>query len=216
MTAKAKAASNGGLCCYKPIRRCYYSAIMRTLVLLVAMVLIGTAQAQQASSPSASSTRTSAVKDVRSGNDVFGYANVFAGPAFATGGSTQKLAGTAGVTLGLFQAKSRKWGFGTIPVFELGIIGPIPAGRSLDGLFSANGVFTTTVPHHEAFPFFTAGYTRVFATGHAINFGTGIDLGNRKSDRLIRIEFRDYYLFTSPQQNIVELRMAFGSAFSDN
>jgi hypothetical protein len=191
---------------------------MRTLVLLVALVLIGTAQAQQFGSSSASPNRTTATRDGSNdfGNDVYGYGNVFAGPALATGGSTQKLAGTAGVTLGLFQAKSRKWGFGTTPVFELGVIGPIPAGRSLDGLFSANGMFTTTVPHHEVFPFFTAGYTRVFATGNAINFGTGIDLGNRKSDRIVRIEFRDYYLFTSPQQNIVELRMAFGSAFSDN
>jgi hypothetical protein len=184
--------------------------------LFAIVALIETMQAQQPNSSSASSTTTTATKDVSYDNDVYGYGNVFAGPAFATGGSTHKLAGTAGVTLGLFQAKSRKWGFGTTPVFELGVIGPIPAGRSLDGLFSANGMFTSTVTHHEAFPFFTAGYTRVFVTGNALNFGTGIDLGNRKSDRLIRIEFRDYYLFSSSQQNIVELRMAFGSAFSDN
>jgi hypothetical protein len=195
---------------------------MRTVLKSLVAVLLYTlcmpvAHAQEPHVPSQQTNKASATEGAGyGGGDVYGYVNVFAGPAFPIGDSSVKFAGTAGVTLGTFQAKPLGKSFGTSPALELGVIGPVPGGRDVDGLFSANGVFSTIVPHHEAFPFFTGGYTRVFATGNAINLGVGIDFGRRKSDRIIRIEVRDYYLFTRTQQHILGLRIAFGNIFSDN
>jgi hypothetical protein len=55
-------------------------------------------------------------------------------------------------------------------------------------------------------PFASAGYTRLFGTGNAINFGGGIDY-RLSQTRAIRAEVRDYYSFSSPAQHNVGLRI---------
>jgi hypothetical protein len=148
--------------------------------------------------------------------DTFGYANVFVGPMLNTGGGGTRVGGTSGVTAGLFHVKPLTSGAGVAPVLELGLIGPIPHGHSADGMVSLNGVFETFLPNSNALPFLTAGFTRIFATGNALNFGIGFDHGIGKSDRMIRFELRDYYQVSGTQQHLIVLRVALGSLFSDS
>ncbi len=50
------------------------------------------------------------------------------------------------------------------------------------------------------FPFAAVGYTQMFGTGHAVNFGGGMDIRlNAKSG--VRVEVRDYYGFIPREHN---------------
>jgi len=75
-------------------------------------------------------------------------------------------------------------------------------------------MFANKVPNRSVYPFLTGGYTRMFATGNAVNFGPGVDFG-KDDEHLIRIELRDYYLFTGPQQHVLSLRIGFGKFIAD-
>jgi hypothetical protein len=55
-------------------------------------------------------------------------------------------------------------------------------------------------------PFASAGYTRLFGTGNAVNFGGGIDY-RLSQTRAIRAELRDYYSFSTPAQHNIALRI---------
>jgi hypothetical protein len=55
-------------------------------------------------------------------------------------------------------------------------------------------------------PYVSAGYTRLFGTGNAMNFGVGADYRFRKT-QAIRVDIRDYYSFASPRQHNVALRI---------
>ncbi len=57
-------------------------------------------------------------------------------------------------------------------------------------------------------PFATAGYTRLFGTGNAVNFGGGFDY-RLSQTRAIRVEVRDYYSFSTPAQHNIGLRIGF-------
>jgi hypothetical protein len=63
-------------------------------------------------------------------------------------------------------------------------------------------------------PFATAGYTRLFGTGNAVNFGGGIDY-RLSETQAIRMEVRDYYSFSSPAQHNIGLRIGFVIYLSD-
>jgi hypothetical protein len=63
-------------------------------------------------------------------------------------------------------------------------------------------------------PFATAGYTRLFGTGNAVNFGGGIDY-RLSQIQAIRMEVRDYYSFSSPAQHNIGLRIGFVIYLSD-
>ena len=76
-------------------------------------------------------------------------------------------------------------------------------------------MFANKVPHGSVYPFLTGGYTRMFATGNAVNFGLGVDFGKDEYKRIVRIELRDYYLFTGPQQHVLSLRVGFGKFIAD-
>jgi putative flippase GtrA len=143
------------------------------------------------------------------------YANIFASPAASTGGNITRSTFTGGVTFGQYFARTLGKGINASPQFELGIVGPLPGGYPLDGLASFDVMFANKVPHHSLYPFLTGGYTRMFATGNAVNFGLGIDFGRNEEKRLVRIELRDYYLFTGPQRHIVGLRIGFGKFIPD-
>ncbi|HEY1742102.1 MAG TPA: GtrA family protein [Granulicella sp.] len=143
------------------------------------------------------------------------YANIFAGPAASAGGNITRSTFTGGVTFGQYFARTLGKGINASPQFELGIVGPLPGGYPLDGLASFDLMFANRVPHQSLYPFLTGGYTRMFATGNAVNFGLGIDFGKNEEKRLVRIELRDYYLFTGPQQHVVGLRIGFGRFIPD-
>ena len=141
------------------------------------------------------------------------YENVFTGPSITSRPSTPTF--TTGVTFGQYFANSLGKGAGASPQFELGVVGPIHGGHPVDGLASFGYIFANKIPHHPIYPFLAGGYTRMFVTGNAVNFGVGVDFGKDEFKKLFRIEVRDYYLFTGPQQHVIGLRLALGRFISD-
>jgi hypothetical protein len=63
-------------------------------------------------------------------------------------------------------------------------------------------------------PFASAGYSRLFGTGNAVNLGGGIDY-RLSNTRAVRVELRDYYSFSTPTQHNVALRIAYVIYFRD-
>jgi hypothetical protein len=62
-------------------------------------------------------------------------------------------------------------------------------------------------------PFAAAGYTQLFGTGHAVNFGAGMDF--RLSGKFaLRLEARDYMGFT-PHEHSAAFRVGFRRYFWD-
>ena len=61
-------------------------------------------------------------------------------------------------------------------------------------------------------PFASAGYTQLFGTGNAVNFGGGIDY-RLSNTHAIRTEIRDYYSFSAPAGHNIALRIGLGSTF---
>jgi len=143
------------------------------------------------------------------------YENVFFGPSASLAGSANKATFTGGVTLGQYFARTLGHGITGSPQFELGIVGPLPGGHALDGLVSVDYMFANKLPRRHVYPFLTAGYTRLFVTGNAVNFGLGVDFGKDEYKRLVRVELRDYYVFTGPPQHVLGLRIAFGRFLND-
>jgi putative flippase GtrA len=140
------------------------------------------------------------------------YENLFLGPA---GGSNQSPTFTGGITIGQYFARTMGTGIVASPQFELGLVGPLRGGHPVDGLVSVDAMLANKLAHRHAYPFATVGYTRMFATGNAVNFGFGVDFGKDEFKRIIRLEVRDYYLFTGPQQHVVGLRIGFGKFIAD-
>ena len=85
----------------------------------------------------------------------------------------------------------------------------------LSGLTSFDLMFANKIPRRGLYPFATVGYTRMFVTGNALNFGFGVDIGRNAYQRAVRIELRDYFLFTGPEQHVVGLRIGFGRFIAD-
>lgn len=173
-----------------------------SLTVSIALLLTISAHAQPGRLPNAP---TSSHRDY--GLDC-AYENVFFGPAASLFKPTH-LAGTAGITFGQYAAKPSR--LSASPQFEIGVAGPLPA-HPVDGFVSADYMFASKFPHHDVYPSLTAGYTRFFITGNAVNFGVGADLGTPSP---VRIEIRDYWLLSQPEQHLLDLRIALGKLIAD-
>lgn len=91
--------------------------------------------------------------------------------------------------------------------FESGYLGPYSNLKSGSGFMSFNYVPSWQVERKGRFlPFASAGYTRLFEIGHAVNFGGGLDL-RLNNLHAIRFEARDYYMPTRPEQHNVAFRI---------
>jgi putative flippase GtrA len=185
------------------------SMSIHSLTLVWLLLLIGAMTVHAQSGPAKPNPDSSKL-----GTDC-AYENVFAGPAASVGGNSTGATFTAGVTIGQYFARTLGNGITASPQFELGIIGPLPGGYPLDGLAEFDLMFANKLPRRSVYPFLTGGYTRMFATGNAVNFGLGVDFGKDEYNRITRIELRDYYLFTGPQQHVVGLRIGFGKFIAD-
>jgi hypothetical protein len=86
--------------------------------------------------------------------------------------------------------------------------GPSGSGRT------ANGTRYWSDRGWKLLPFASAGYTRLFGTGNAVNFGGGIDY-RLNNTRAIRLEVRDYYSPSTPAQHNVALRVGLVIYISD-
>jgi putative flippase GtrA len=143
------------------------------------------------------------------------YANWFIGPGWAAGGKLALNTFTGGVTFGQYFARRFGNGMTASPQFELGVVGPLPGGTKVDGFGSVNAMFANRVPGRSLYPSLTLGYTRMFVNGNAVNFGVGLDFGKNEYKGLIRVELRDYYLFTGPRQHVFGVRFGMGRFISD-
>jgi len=143
------------------------------------------------------------------------YLNVFGGPVVGFRNGTMKPTAIAGVTAGQYFARTLGKGEKLSPQFGLGVIGPLTDGNPMDGMVFFDYMLANKLPAHHQYLSATVGYTRLFVTGDAVDFGCGFDFGRHEYDRILRVELRDYYLFDGPRQNILSLRMAFGKFISD-
>lgn len=182
---------------------------LRRALPLVAILLIPGGASPAQTPPSSKGLRATDL-----GTDC-AYENWFVGPAATSGGRLSLNTFTGGVTIGQYFARPLGRGVTYSPQFELGLVGPVPHGKDVDGLVSMDVMFANKVPGRRLYASATAGYTRMFVTGNAVNFGAGIDFGKNEYKQLFRLELRDYYLFTGPNQHVFALRFGLGRFVSD-
>lgn len=98
---------------------------------------------------------------------------------------------------------------------EGGYAGPMTRVSGGAGILSANYLAPIDLRGAHAnlniarglvLPFLTGGYTRLFGTGNAVNFGAGADLSMGRTSA-IRFEVRDYLRLSGPKQHDVALRV---------
>jgi hypothetical protein len=95
------------------------------------------------------------------------------------------------------------WGF----QLEGGYIGSWANLKTGSALFSANYLARWNIgPSKKFLPFVTTGYSKLFDTGNAINFGGGVEYKLGITNALC-IEIRDYYAFSEPRRQNVALRI---------
>jgi hypothetical protein len=115
--------------------------------------------------------------------------------------------------------------------FELGYLGPWSKSSDGSAFFSADymaswcfgqkaagrmpdGTIFWTDRGWKFLPFATAGYSRLFGSGNALNFGGGLDY-RLNEHYAFRIEMRDYYLFASPRQHNIAFRVGWNKYLED-
>jgi hypothetical protein len=93
-------------------------------------------------------------------------------------------------------------------MFELSFASPYKDFRSGSAVFSANyaGGFWVSKDYT---PFFTVGYSRIFGTGNALNFGGGVDYMFANYAHVVRFEVRDYKRFSGAKENDVAFRVGY-------
>ena len=101
---------------------------------------------------------------------------------------------------------------------EGGYLGPAASLGSGSAMFSANymGALDLRSDAGHAVkrqgivpvPFFTAGYTRLFGTGNAVNYGGGVDLAFGRL-HAVRFEVRDYHSLSGPHVHNIAVRVGF-------
>jgi hypothetical protein len=92
-------------------------------------------------------------------------------------------------------------------LLEGGYIGPWANLKTGSALFSANYLARWKIGSDKKFiPFVTTGYSKLFDTANAINFGGGVDYQVNRTNAF-RIEVRDYYAFAESRRQNVALRI---------
>lgn len=172
---------------------------------------ISSSQTEQSTLPQAPNPQTT--KQQSKYDPAGGYfydAGVFCGSGASTSSVTTKP--TFGCGAGMT--------FVPIPIFvEFGIMGPQANRSYLSGYISVDG----TIPIYRGKSFYVpaaiVGYSRLFETGHALDYGLALytpRLGKHKdSTKHLRIELRDYYTFASPNQHNIMLRIGWMSEIFD-
>jgi hypothetical protein len=89
---------------------------------------------------------------------------------------------------------------------EIGVMGP-QANRSYVTGYLTND-FILPLDRAKIVPLLFGGYTRMFETGHALDYGVGLALPTRKNkDKSVQMEIRDYLTFANPTQHNVVFRL---------
>jgi hypothetical protein len=180
--------------------------IVQLIVLSAALALPGlstTAQTTGSSSSTPLPQAPSPQPPRDEGNDsYFARAGIFCGSgASTTPGTTKPTVGCgAGATLV------------PLPIFlEAGVMGPQARRSSVSGYISVDGSIPLASQEKKYLPMALIGYSRLFETGHALDYGLALAISrpgkDRYSDRNLRIELRDYCTFANPTQHNVMLRV---------
>jgi hypothetical protein len=88
-------------------------------------------------------------------------------------------------------------------IFEFGYAGPANHFGSGSALISTNYVGEFLVSRHKRLTLMlTTGYSRLFGTGNAANFGGGVELFSKNLDHALRFEIRDYFRIANKEHNV--------------
>ncbi len=138
----------------------------------------------------------------------FYFASLFAGAGVDSEDSTRSGSAHIGGAVGSSTLAKRPGGFGFLQLVEVGAMGPFPA-RNAPAAFVSYDLGTTVLlsDRTRTVPFAAAGYSYVFGQASGFNFGVGVDR-YYAGQRAIRLEIRDYLLFTAQPQHNVALRVA--------
>jgi hypothetical protein len=105
---------------------------------------------------------------------------------------------------------------------ETGYVAAVAKGSQRSAVFSANyrpswvlSRLRCTFASPCPVVFATAGYSRLFETGNALDFGGGMDYYFAKNARALRIEARDYMTWQAPKQRNVALRIGLVFVLAD-
>ncbi len=94
---------------------------------------------------------------------------------------------------------------------EAGAMGPLANGSAVSGYLSTNAwvplVHLKDLGKTRWVPLFVGGYTRMFETGNAVDYGVTYFHPVNES-HAIQFEARDYWAFASPSQHNVVFRVA--------
>ncbi len=93
---------------------------------------------------------------------------------------------------------------------EVGVMGPQANRSNFSGYLSNDFVWPINLPgktatHLSGHPIALVGYTRMFETGHALDYGIGFEHHVNK-DHSLQFELRDYMTFANPTQHNVMFR----------
>jgi hypothetical protein len=95
-------------------------------------------------------------------------------------------------------------------ILEFGYEGPVNELGAGSALLSVNYAPELVLSNRKRLALFaTAGYTRLFGTGNALNYGGGLNFYNKGGTRALRIEVRDYLRFAGIKEHSVALRIGY-------
>ncbi len=103
--------------------------------------------------------------------------------------------------------------FPIAPLFlEFGVMGPQANRSYVSGYLSADARLPVARSRAGYAPLVIIGYSRLFETGHALDYGVGLEtprFGRAKRDnsKALLLELRDYWTFANPSQHNVMLRI---------
>ncbi len=101
--------------------------------------------------------------------------------------------------------------------FEFGVMAPQAAHSDISGYISFDAKIPLAHVDTRYLPVLIGGYSRLFETGHAVDYGIALAVP-RKSDgepRSYQFEFRDYWTFADPHQHNIMLRIGWLVGASD-
>lgn len=87
-------------------------------------------------------------------------------------------------------------------IFEFGYAGPTNHFGSGSALISTNYAGELLASRKRLTLLFTSGYTRLFGTGNAVNYGGGVNLYGNDQAYAIRFEVRDYFRIVKREHNV--------------
>jgi hypothetical protein len=106
-----------------------------------------------------------------------------------------------------------------LPLFvEFGIMAPQANRSYLSGYLSVDGRIPLASLNVHYLPMAIAGYSRLFETGHALDYGLALAtprFGSKDHSASFQFELRDYWTFANPAQHNIMLRIGWMNVASD-